>query len=254
MSMKRTVPVILLVAGCASAGGASLLTMSDAERERLTLTRQPPPHEKCSQPDEPASYAAPQLVDTGAIASDRSALLGRSDHVVMTLQWDSTGTATALAVIESTISEAGTHALLQQVRLALHLPERAANHRLRIEGDGSMMTAPSVYCMPELQNAESVARMMEHMAIGAGLIGYVPTARTAVVEMHVLADGGKEIKRVVNSSGYPELDAIALEAAKHALYTPASIDGVPMSVYVHQPMYFQLNRRTPPRRGSGNQP
>ena len=250
MPASRPTFLIVLLAGCASTTGSSLFTMDPAERERLTLSSQPPAHESCqlatTSPPSPAT-----LLDTAALAAHARSLLQPMDYFVGTVEWDSTGALTTLATVETSLGDAEAHALMEYTKASLRIPPgTSARSRLRIDGDGRMRTAASVFCRPHLTNEETVTRMLIHMATAADMIDYVPTARTAVVQLRVLSTGVTEEWRVFGSTGYPELDAIALEAAKHARYLPASIDGVPQEVWVRQPMYFRLTRDPAPRRGN----
>ena len=244
MRITRTVPLILLLAGCASAGASSLLTMSDVERERLTLSRQPPPHERCSQSETAPRYAPAQLVDTASLAAHARTIMSGDDHMLVSIAWDSTGTAQELNTIETTMGRIEADALRQRIGSVLRLPLARGRHRLRMDGDGSLRTARSVGCAPYLVNRESLGRILEHMVGAANLGKFVQTARTAVIWIRVGPDGTTSDARVETSSGYPELDAMALEAAKQGRFLPPSIDRVPMEAWASIPMQFRVPPRT----------
>jgi TonB family protein len=67
-----------------------------------------------------------------------------------------------------------------------------------------------------------------------------------VVTLLILVNANGDIGevRVQESSGYPELDASAVEAAKHWLYIPQAVNGVPQAGWVRTPVTF--NRPVPP--------
>ncbi|HTV85377.1 MAG TPA: energy transducer TonB [Dyella sp.] len=64
--------------------------------------------------------------------------------------------------------------------------------------------------------------------------------------IYVSAKGEVGDIRVETSSGYPELDASAVDAAKHWVFMPAAKDGVPQPGWVRTPVSF--NRPVPPPR------
>lgn len=75
-------------------------------------------------------------------------------------------------------------------------------------------------------------------AVAAGHYGVV------TLLILVNANGEKGEIRVDQSSGYPELDASAVEAAQHWIYTPEVKNGVPQASWVRTPVAF--GRPTPP--------
>ncbi len=64
--------------------------------------------------------------------------------------------------------------------------------------------------------------------------------------IYVNAKGETGDIRVETSSGYPELDASAIDAAKHWVYFPAAKDGVPQPGWIRTPVSF--DRPIPPPR------
>lgn len=75
-------------------------------------------------------------------------------------------------------------------------------------------------------------------AIRAGHYG------TVVLMIYVDAKGEIGDIRVDRSSGYPELDASAIDAAKHWVYMPAAENGIPQPGWVRTPVNF--GRPVPP--------
>ena len=61
-----------------------------------------------------------------------------------------------------------------------------------------------------------------------------------LIEIFVGADGLAESADVIESSGYPELDAAALKAALGARFTPAKSGGRPVGMKVRLPVSFRL--------------
>lgn len=65
-----------------------------------------------------------------------------------------------------------------------------------------------------------------------------------VVKLRVVVDktGWTQEVRVQESSGFPRLDAAALDAAKHFRYRPGTVDGVATTMAVNVPVRFQLEK------------
>jgi TonB family protein len=77
-------------------------------------------------------------------------------------------------------------------------------------------------------------------AIAAGHYG------TVTLLIFVNANGETGEIRVERSSGYPELDASAIETAKHWLYMPEAKNGIPQSSWVRTPVAFSRPVPSPP--------
>lgn len=75
-------------------------------------------------------------------------------------------------------------------------------------------------------------------AVAAGHYG------TVILLILVNTNGENGEIRVEQSSGYPELDASAVEAAKHWMYTPEVKSGVPQASWIRTPITF--SRPVPP--------
>lgn len=65
-----------------------------------------------------------------------------------------------------------------------------------------------------------------------------------VVKLRVVVDktGWTQEARVVESSGFPRLDAAALDAARHWRYRPGTVDGVSTAMALNVPVRFQLEK------------
>jgi TonB family protein len=72
-----------------------------------------------------------------------------------------------------------------------------------------------------------------------------------VVTLMILVSAKGEIGdiRVDRSSGYPELDASAVEAARHWMFGPEEKNGVPQSGWVRMPVAFDRPALPPPPAG-----
>jgi TonB family protein len=77
-------------------------------------------------------------------------------------------------------------------------------------------------------------------AIRAGHYG------TVILMIYVSANGQTGDIRVERSTGYPELDASAIDAAKHWIYLPAAKDGVPQPGWIRTPVTFERPIPPPP--------
>lgn len=65
-----------------------------------------------------------------------------------------------------------------------------------------------------------------------------------VVKLRVVVDktGWTQEARVLESSGFPRLDAAALDAARHWRYRPGTVDGVSTAMALNVPVRFQLEK------------
>ncbi len=64
---------------------------------------------------------------------------------------------------------------------------------------------------------------------------------TAIVFLEVQSNGRVGDARIHKSSGYPRLDAEALVAVRRAQFSPGSVNGVPVVMWVKQPIRFNLS-------------
>lgn len=64
--------------------------------------------------------------------------------------------------------------------------------------------------------------------------------------INVSANGDLADIRIQTSSGYPELDAAAIDATKHWVFIPAAKDGVPQSEWTRVPVSFYRANPVPP--------
>ena len=62
------------------------------------------------------------------------------------------------------------------------------------------------------------------------------------VKMLLGVDGTVEDAIVSVSSGHPNLDEAAIEAAKQIKYTPGLVEGKPVCMWLYRPFNFKLDR------------
>lgn len=127
-------------------------------------------------------------------------------------------------------------------------------HRFRLSGgpDPVIQAGPSVHCRPSVLNASALSRRMqtEIESHGPAVARYIQGMRSATLRMFV-ADSGQPTRiEVYRSSGYRDLDAIAVRVAQNARFEPGRVDGRPIPVWVQIPMSFNMPEAARSR-GSG---
>jgi len=66
------------------------------------------------------------------------------------------------------------------------------------------------------------------------------TGMKLIVLMHILRDGTVENMRMLGSSGDGEWDSLALQAMKQWRYAPLLREGLPIDVWIRQPIVVQV--------------
>jgi TonB family protein len=66
------------------------------------------------------------------------------------------------------------------------------------------------------------------------------TEMRLIVVMHILQDGSVENMRMLGSSGDSDWDSLALQVMRQWRYDPLRRDGVPIDVWIHQPLVIQV--------------
>lgn len=126
-----------------------------------------------------------------------------------------------------------------QPLLAAYPVERAERGDvvLHVRLDSLPMETPRVgdvvlECRPDVTNAGEVRRMIEDFAQQ----GPSASPRPAMVRALVARDGEVVFVELSRSSGNVRVDDFALELFDRMRFAPASIDGVPVDVWVQQPV------------------
>ena len=121
------------------------------------------------------------------------------------------------------------------------LPTTAASHvlpdlpRQRADDSGHAYQAPDVDRLPELRNGRQAARVLA--ATFARTYRGQSAPDTAVLWLRVGLDGRVASSQLITSTSSPAGDA-AREAVPYLRYTPAEKDGVPVPVWISQPLVF----------------
>lgn len=131
-----------------------------------------------------------------------------------------------------------------QPLLAAYPVERAERGEvtLHVRLDSLPMETPRVgdvvlECRPEVTNAGEVRRMIDDYARRTRSGSPSP----AMVRALVARDGAVVFVELARSSGNGLVDAFALELFGRMRFAPASIDGVPVDVWVQQPVVVESN-------------
>ena len=216
MSRFRTLPLLVLVAGCA--GGPHLVELTSWT---------PPRGQRCwvSGPDGGLDV----MLDPAALA-ERIAGLGLPDGTLLMSVAVDSGEVRRLRPIETSLGEASFR-LESAIAEAVTAPtDTVARGRLVVRvRDGAVDTlalSASQYCRPAAANVDEVEAELERTYERLRMTG------SAKLRMYVDARGRVAEVEVARSSGYPALDEHLLIVARSVRFHPARIDRAPVGVWV----------------------
>lgn len=222
--------VLLLAGGCASTpppGGAGAPLELSAWR--------PPSPQQCGFDRLEEPIAPHRVLDSARVATAAAAQQGPGS-MLLSIAVDSLGAVKRFRIIESTFSQPGSVALLEQLRAAFRpdaVPAPFAA-RLLLEGGGSrphrLRVGSHQECRPVLRNARAIADLI------AGAAGGFPDGGQVRLDVFVTGTGRVAEARIQSSSGDGRLDQQLLFIAHRMEFHPALLDREPVPVWIRMPL------------------
>lgn len=248
--MNKALPFALFLS-------ASLL--APAAGAQSLLEGSPAP-ECTAESDEFPLPAFSALADSAAAAAELGALLKPGEWVTLAVQWDSTGAPDSVGVAQSRAGgeAAGEAARLLRARVKA-MPVRTQVVRLGSRAPRAVPIAWGVLvraeagapprvrvgkqeeCRPDLLNRPEVGQAVNRQLarLDPALRRSLP--RRAVLMMRIGPDGGVMERRFEERTGVPELDEVALAAARRMRFRPARLNRTPVPVWVTIPIDMQVH-------------
>jgi TonB family protein len=224
-----------------SVAGAVLLAAlpADAQRDaRCTTTRIPAQFRtaEMAPSKRTALSAVRDSLESDVEAAARQAGIQQPRGiVVMAIQDRATGRA-EIHLHPSNVRESFVRdALAARASLLATLPPNENTLYFRLE-PVTLPEADSVVveCLPRLANPEWFGRELQRIVQGESESGGTP--RTAHLRLLVTYEGEVAYVDVLRGSGRPGLDRAVVQAARRLRYEPASVQGVPVDIWVEQPV------------------
>lgn len=197
------------------------------------------------------------VVDSAALVADLAALAVEPPQGVPPLfavAFDSTGGVDAVTAMFDRIPAAYAGPVAAAIRARLK-PQPPSRRPVRtwlrvVAGPQARVDRPRlVESQPRLTNRGEVARLLSQAAQRhADLLGMVPgTGYTVQVRFRVQPNGtaGPGSARVVRSSGNLAMDAEALAVVERMRFRPATLDRIPVGVWVELPVNFRIQAAQP---------
>jgi TonB family protein len=215
--------------------GAVLLAAlpADAQRDaRCTTTRLPAQHSTAERA--PSKWTVLDSIETDVEAAARQAGIPEPRGIVVLAIQDRTTGRAQVHLHNANVRESFVHdALARRTSLLASLPRDENTLYFRLEP----MPLPdvdsvAVECFPRLRNPDRFGRAMYRIARDEG------GGRPIVANLRLLVTHEGEVAyvEVLRRSGRPAVDRALVEAAQRLRFEPATVEGVPVDIWVEQPL------------------
>lgn len=214
---------------------------------------------RCAPTREAHGFPKPaEVLDTTGLADAMAFVVdGAAGERRFWLSWDSLGQPETVRYDAAAAEGSEDHLLASLLSVRMRPQEPRVVHgpvprrvpwtaRLGVDRDWSLALAPTVECMPHLENGEELNRALRQpLSPHASPDGVVPPAlrRRLILRLHVGEDGRIVEAEVRDGSGDPRLDRLLSERARAvARFTPAVVDDRPVRVWVELPLEIEVPR------------
>lgn len=161
--------------------------------------------------------------------------------VVVDVRDRRTGEAEVHTFTDPVIGEAVRSELVHRAARVAAWPGRESTFHLRLDPSPAFMP-PAELCMPRLREPEQLRReLLEFMQRESRF--FDPSMSREIVHVRMLVDRRGEVvfANLARRGMHPQVDRAILELARRQSFDPATVEGVPVDVWVELP--FQLGGR-----------